>query len=111
MTSKRTHFGMAGHYVAMSEFLLRGYNVAIPSVDVGDDVFVVDDRRGTLWRVQVKTANGRELRSESGEVQKIVQYNLSRRQLGELKDSELFFMLLVRWSDRWRFVLVPRSRL
>lgn len=96
----------------MSEFLLRGYNVAIPSVDVGDDVFVVDDQRGTMWRVQVKTGDGKELREDTGETaRKIVQYNLSRRQLGELKDSELFFMLMVRWDARWRFALVPRSRL
>ncbi len=27
----------------MAEFLLRGWNVAIPEVDVGDDIFVVDD--------------------------------------------------------------------
>ena len=54
MGEKRSHLGMAGHYAAMSEFLLRGYNVAVPAVDTGDDVFVVDDRQGALWRVQVK---------------------------------------------------------
>lgn len=29
--------------VVMSEFLDRGYNVAVPEVDVGDDLFVVRD--------------------------------------------------------------------
>lgn len=42
----------------MSEFLWRGYNVAIPEVDRGDDIFVVHDDDGTLHRVQVKTATG-----------------------------------------------------
>ena len=31
----------------MSEFLYRGYNVAVPAVDIGDDVYVVEDRLGT----------------------------------------------------------------
>lgn len=115
MVEKRTHFGMAGHYAAMSEFLLRGYNVAVPSVDVGDDVFVVDDQEGSLRRVQVKTADAgveRETRTKDGRItQKIARYTLSRRQLKEEKASDLFFMLMVRWSNRWRFLLVPRQTL
>lgn len=41
---KKTHFGRAGEYFAMSELLLRGWNVAIPVVDVGDDVLFIDDQ-------------------------------------------------------------------
>ena len=100
---------MAGHYAAMSEFLLRGYNVAIPSVDVGDDVIVVDDRRGTLWRVQVKAGESRSATTDSSP--KTVHYNLSRKQLKERKASELWFIFMVRWEQRWRFILVPRSKL
>ena len=33
---KKSHLGKAGQLAAMAEFLLRGYNVAIPEVDVGD---------------------------------------------------------------------------
>jgi hypothetical protein len=112
MADKLSHFGMAGHYAAMSEFLLRGYNVAIPSVDVGDDVFVVDDRLGTLWRVQVKTGDAsNEKQRPKGRREKSVLYNLSRRQLREAKANELFFMLMVRWVERWRFLLIPRVKL
>jgi len=56
----KLYVGRSGQLAAMSEFLLRGYNVATPEVDVGDDIFVVDDRKGTLWRIQVKTAIGTE---------------------------------------------------
>jgi hypothetical protein len=59
MADKKSHFGAAGQLAAMSEFLLLGYNVAIPQVDVGEDVLVVDDRQGDLRRVQVKTADAR----------------------------------------------------
>jgi len=31
------YVGKAGQLAAMAEFLLRGYNVAMPEVDVGDD--------------------------------------------------------------------------
>lgn len=34
------YVGRAGQMAVMSEFLVRGYNVAIPEVDVGDDIFV-----------------------------------------------------------------------
>lgn len=113
ITEKRSHFGMAGHFAAMSELLLRGYNVAVPSVDVGDDVLVLDDQRGSLRRVQVKTADvGEEVRDEHARLtRKVVKYTLSRQQLREQKASDLFFMLMVRWNRRWRFLFVPRQKL
>lgn len=40
----------------MSEFLMPGWNVSIPEVDIGNDIFVVQDDNGTLRRVQVKTS-------------------------------------------------------
>lgn len=55
---KTTHFGRAGEYFAMSELLLRGWNVAVPVVD--DDVFVIDDRDKATRRLQVKTSAIRE---------------------------------------------------
>lgn len=49
MASRRDlYVGRAGQLAVMAELLLRGYNVAIPEVDVGDDVFVVRDRDGDL---------------------------------------------------------------
>lgn len=105
--------GMSGQLVAMSEFLWRGYNVAIPVVDEGDDIFVVDAGEGVLRRVQVKTAGTGIL----GDGTKTVQFTLSRSQLNlSLGGSELFFMLLARWDDidpkvPWRFILIRRDEL
>ena len=57
MTKKfNQYLGKAGHLYIMSEFLMLGWNVAIPEVDIGDDIFVVQDDNGTLRRVQVKTS-------------------------------------------------------
>jgi hypothetical protein len=60
------YLGKAGHLTVMSEFLTRGWNVAIPEVDVGDDIFVVQDDNGTLRRVQVKTSTSSEAIEKHG---------------------------------------------
>jgi hypothetical protein len=55
-----THYtGKAGHLAVMGEIALRGYNVALPEIDVGDDIFAVNPQTGKLVRVQVKTARGK----------------------------------------------------
>lgn len=41
MSRMNLYLGHAGQMAVMAEFLVRGYNVAIPEVDVGDDIFVV----------------------------------------------------------------------
>ncbi len=60
----------------MSEFLVRGWNVAIPEVDVGDDIFVVKDSSGAFLRVQVKTSSAINNHKSFGE-----QFKLSYKQL------------------------------
>jgi len=52
------YIGKAGHLALMGELCLRGYNVAMPEIDKGDDVFAVNDTTGTMWRLQVKTSLG-----------------------------------------------------
>lgn len=103
MGEKTTHFGRAGEYYAMSELLLRGWNVAVPVVDIGDDVFVIDDRDKTTWRLQVK--------STDCSASQPAKFTLSRTQLAEAQAIELFYMLMIRLKDRWRFVLVAREAL
>jgi len=90
-----------------SELLLRGWNVAVPVVDVGDDVFVVDDNDKTTYRLQVKAAEPKQI--EGGGL--VASFLLSRRQLKQVLDIELFFMLLIRDGARWRFLVIPRPEL
>lgn len=109
--------GMSGQFFAMSKFLWRGYNVAIPAIDVGEDVFVVeattDKGRGMLRRVQVKTAGSGKIMNGS----KAVQFNLSRTQLITAPgNGELYYMFITRWDDMnrtidWRFLLISRDQL
>jgi hypothetical protein len=107
MADKKTHFGRAGEYFAMSELLLRGWNVAGPVVDVGDDVFVIDDNDKTTWRLQVKAADGEAVPEADGGGVK-AKFTLSRAQLRTAQPIELFFMLVIRHAAKWRFLIVPR---
>lgn len=109
--------GMSGQFFAMSKFLWRGYNVAVPAIDVGEDVFVVeattDANRGMLRRVQVKTAGIGTIQNGK----KVVQFNLSRAQLNTFPShGELYYMFITRWDDMnpamdWRFILISRAEL
>lgn len=105
--SKTTHFGRAGEFFIMSEFLLRGWNVAVPVVDVGDDVFVIDDNAKATWRVQVKAAQ--VSRAPDGTYKGTV--TLSREQLRAAQEIELFYALLLRMDSQWRCLIIPRDSL
>jgi hypothetical protein len=99
-----SYIGKAGQLAAMAEFLLRGYNVAQPEVDVGDDIFVVHDRSGKMWRIQVKTAICKQRRyGWSGQV------NVAEEQLKESKTPDLHYVFALRCGNQWEFVNFPRQ--
>src|SRR4051812_37844432 len=98
--------GKAGHLAVMAEFLLRGYNVAMPEVDVGEDIFVVNDGVERFWRIQVKTAIGvRRGYGCSG------QYQVPLAQLRHFGFSPLFYIFVLRWEGRWEFVALSQQAL
>lgn len=109
VTDKTMHLGRAGQFAAMAEILARGWNVAIPEVDLGDDVFVAQDDGARLTRVQLKTTiaepgPGGKWRANS--------ITLPRRQL--LRDNEpvpLTYVFAVRTEHQWQFVIVSREDL
>jgi hypothetical protein len=100
------HVGKAGQLVTMAESLMRGYNTAMPEVDTGDDIFVVHDRAGTFWRIQVKTAVGKPWAyGYSG------RFALDVTQLERPKTPDLFYVLALQASQRWEFVVLSRRSL
>src|SRR5690349_7508128 len=90
----------------MSEFLLRGYNVAMPEVDAGDDIFVVEDQQGRLWRIQVKTAIGKPMRDGCR-----AKFSVAVNQIRQRKKPDLFFVFALRVDGRWEYLLLPRKQL
>lgn len=105
MRRDHLYLGKAGQLAVMAEIAVRNYNVAIPEIDVGDDIFVVGDTTGQLWRVQVKTARATVHRS--GELR--AQFSVNRRQLLRGVVPELHYSFAIRHADRWyAFVNVAR---
>jgi hypothetical protein len=88
----------------MAEFLRRGYNVAIPEVDVGEDIFVIRDQDGNLSRIQVKVAMGRGKRKVRGT------FKVPLPQLLKFHEPELHYVFTVHHHQLWReFVVIPRE--
>ncbi|MDM8548421.1 hypothetical protein QUF72_00025 [Desulfobacterales bacterium HSG2] len=107
--SKKTnlYLGKAGQMAVMSEFLARGWNVAVPEVDVGDDIFVVRDSDGNLSRIQVKTGSAKEIRNGYS-----AQFSVPLRQLMFPVSPELSYIFAVRRNQRWEsFVIIQRDTL
>ena len=101
------YIGKAGQLFAMSEFLMRGWNVAIPEVDRGEDIFVVQDSDGTLRRVQVKSSQAKL--NKRGYY---VQFNIPYRQIVTELTPDIYFILLVRYENKWQdILLISRERL
>lgn len=98
---------MSGHFHVLSLFLRRGYNVAIPAVDVGDDAIVIDDGIHELRRLQIKSGNP----CRAAEHAVDVVFKLSRRQLRDPEGAPLYYMLMAWVWERWSFVLIPRKDL
>jgi hypothetical protein len=91
----------------MAEFLIRGYNVAIPEVDVGDDIFVVHNSTGEYSRIQVKTALAR--RTKKGYS---ARYSLKLSQLEKPSRPETWYAFANRILSSWEsFIVIPRQEL
>ena len=96
------YLGKAGQLTIMSEFLARGWNVAMPEVDVGDDIFVVEDKTGIFYRIQVKTATAVE-RQKMGFS---AQFRLSVQQIEVPISPEIYFVFIARFNQKWTNSLV-----
>lgn len=105
MTKKFSQYlGKAGHLTVMSEFLMLGWNVAIPEIDIGDDIFVVQDDNGTLRRVQVKTSNSTSRKSNySG------QFSVSVKNLRNVTNILVHYVFIVRHNNEWSKPVIIRQ--
>ena len=94
--SKRAnlYLGSAGQHVVVSEFLVRGWNVAIPEVDVGDDIFVVRDSDGKLHRIQVKTAT-----AQARNYGYSARFQVPLSQLSQAVEPDLTYVVVVRYQN------------
>jgi hypothetical protein len=104
---KNLYVGRAGQMAVMAELLWRGWNVALPEVDVGDDVLVVKDDSGDLWRIQVKTATAQPQQDGYS-----AQFRISLRQLRTSRTPDLIYIFAMRSITGWEpFVIMDRDTL
>jgi hypothetical protein len=108
MTPKYSlYLGEAGQASATSYFLARGWNVATPKVDVGEDLVVLEDDQGFFVRIQVKTAQAIERKASFG-----VRFKVPLKQLQKQYNPELYYMFMVYRQEEWQHkVIIPRAAL
>lgn len=100
--------GKAGQLATMSYFLIRGWNVASPEVDVGDDLFVIEDKKGIFYRVQVKTSQAVERKGDNYSVR----FHLPLAQLQNAIDPEIYYVFVVCRNNEWaEKVIISRETL
>jgi hypothetical protein len=107
MSKKNLYIGRAGQMAVMAEFLARGYNVAIPEVDIGDDILVVKDEDGEYLRIQVKTALVTKTGAGYGS-----RYAIRFEQLENPSKPETWFVFANRFQEKWQsFIVISRAQL
>jgi hypothetical protein len=103
MSSRQNLYtGRSGQFAVMSQFLVRGYNVAMPEVDMGEDIFVVRDWDANLWRIQVKAAVGKGQQKVGGT------FKVPLSQLNKKQDPELYYVFALYHNGLWREFVVFR---
>ncbi len=91
----------------MAECLMRGFNVAIPEVDIGDDLFVVNDQSGNYRRIQVKTITA--IQRSAGYS---AQFQVPLPQLQQIFVPDLIYVFATRFPTGWGpFLVIPRDTL
>ena len=76
--------------------LARGYNVAHPEVDVGDDIISVRDEDDEFTLVQVKAANAKRFRKASLRAR----FLIGEDQITALPGAEFYFAFAIRSEER-----------
>lgn len=99
-----SYVGKAGHLAFMGELCLRGYNVSMPEIDKGDDIFVVNDATGAMWRVQAKTSRGTKQKTS-----RRYQFRLRSNQITTAQTPELHYVFIMRKSGGWHFLIMDRA--
>lgn len=102
------YLGKAGQFIVMGELLSRGWNVAVPEVDKGDDIFVVRDENGEFTRVQVKTAYAKGNKTNGFSAQ----FNIPLKQLKTAVTPQLVYIFVIRFNEKWQdFIIISREQL
>ncbi len=104
MKARSLYVGKAGQCAVMAELAWRGYNIAIPEIDIGDDVFAVRDETGAMWRLQAKASKETRQKTSSR-----YEFRVKEKAIHKAQSPELHFVFVMRQGERWRFLVMDRS--
>lgn len=105
-TGKNPYVGKAGQLAVMGELAWRGYNVALPEIDKGDDIYSVNDKTGAMLRIQVKTSRETRLKRN---MESKYQFNIRRSAIDQPLNPELHFVFACRKQHGFRFLVMSRD--
>ena len=104
MAVRNLFTGKAGERAVVSQFLIRECQVAVPEVDVGDDLFVAQPQDDFI-PVQVKTARARQqARNYCG------LFRLSLAQVSAPRTPQLLYVFAVHHDGDWSDFVLMRQR-
>ncbi|MBI3717022.1 MAG: hypothetical protein HY252_00310 [Sphingobacteriales bacterium] len=94
----------------MSLLLLKGWNVATPEIDTGDDILVLKDESGDLRKIQVKSTYT-ILKKKNQQFQ--VKFNVPGRQLTKAQPIELTYFFVLLKNNVWhnKILIIERTQL
>ena len=90
--------GYAGEAAVASELSFRGYVVSMPTVDLGNDLFVENHNTGKTWRIQVKAARPPRF-------QFAVREDANHSPTAKADH----FVFVLRINDSWCFYVIPQA--
>ena len=99
-----SYTGKAGELAVMAELAWRGYNVAMPEIDEGDDIFSLHPGTGQLKRIQVKTADP----TTEGHIARY-QFRIKKTAITTPIDPDRNFVVALRSGSNWRYLIIERT--
>jgi hypothetical protein len=97
----------AAHMAVMAELAWREYNVAMPEIDIGDDIFAVKDASGNMWRLQVKYSQATRLKKGYSGT-----FGVREDQLSKPTTPELYYVFVIKKENGdWSYLILPRLTL
>jgi hypothetical protein len=100
--------GKAGQLACMAELLYLGYNAAIPEVDIGEDIFIINHKEEQVSYLQIKTS---ELFIDPSDKQEnYYQFTVSIKQLNTTGKLPFYYVFAYRNLERPNFDFVVFER-
>ena len=96
----------AAHLSVMAGLAWRGYNVAMPEIDIGDDIFAVKDHSGNMWRIQVKYSQAKAQKNGISAT-----FGCRKDQLEKATSPELYYVFVFRKGEGWQYAIFSRASL